>query len=164
MEREGLACIFGIKKFHSYLFGRPFRLYTDNLALKTLFNEKQPIPQHASGRIQRWALTLASYKYQIVFRPTHKHCNADAFSRIPLQTTDKGEIVPTELVLLMEAMEDLPITAEIIRNWTNNDSVLSRVYKYTQHGWPTEIMSELKPFHQRKNELSTLKGCLLLRS
>ena len=51
MEREGLACIFGIKKFHSYLFGRPFRLYTDNLALKTLFNEKQPIPQHASGRI-----------------------------------------------------------------------------------------------------------------
>ena len=161
MEREGLACIFGIKKFHSYLFVRPFRLYTDNLALKTLFNEKQPIPQHASGRIQRWALTLASYEYQIAFRPTHKHCNADAFSRIPLQTTDKGERVPTELVLLMEAMEDLPITAEIIRNWTKNDSVLSRVYKYTQHGWPTEIMSELKPFHQRKNELSTLKGCLL---
>ena len=30
LEKEGLACIFGIKKFHSYLFGHPFTIYTDN--------------------------------------------------------------------------------------------------------------------------------------
>ncbi len=77
MEREGLACIYGIKTFHSYLFGRSFMLFTDNLALKTLFNEKQPTPQNSSGRIQRWALTLSSYEYQIVFRPTYKHSNAN---------------------------------------------------------------------------------------
>ncbi len=77
MEREGLACIYGIKTFHSYLFGRSFMLYTDNLALKTLFNEKQLTPQSSSGRIQRWALTLSSYEYQIVFRPTYKHSNAN---------------------------------------------------------------------------------------
>ena len=29
LEEEGLACIFGIKKFHSYLFEHPFTLYTD---------------------------------------------------------------------------------------------------------------------------------------
>ena len=28
VEKEGLACVFGIKRFHSYLFGRPFTLVT----------------------------------------------------------------------------------------------------------------------------------------
>ena len=53
IEREELACIYGIKRFHSFIFGRLFTLITDNLPLKSLFSEKQPIPQHASGRIQR---------------------------------------------------------------------------------------------------------------
>jgi hypothetical protein len=30
LEKEGLACIFGIKKFHDYLLGHPFELVTDN--------------------------------------------------------------------------------------------------------------------------------------
>ena len=77
LEREGLACVFGVTKFHKYLFGRLFTLLTDNLHLKSLFNENHGIPQHASSRIQRWALKLASYEYTISFRPTHKHGNAD---------------------------------------------------------------------------------------
>ena len=39
LEREGLACIFGLMKFHSYLFGHPFTIYTDNLPIKSLFSE-----------------------------------------------------------------------------------------------------------------------------
>ena len=60
LEREGLACIFGLMKFHSYLFGHPFTIYTDNLPIKSLFSEKQAVPLHASGRILRWALTLSN--------------------------------------------------------------------------------------------------------
>ena len=116
IEREGLACIYGIKKFHSFIFGRLFTLITDNLPLKSLFSEKLPIPQHASGRIQRWSLTLASYQYKIEFRPTYKNGNADAFSRLPRPVVANEEIVPTELVLLMEAMNDLPITCENIKD------------------------------------------------
>ena len=29
LEKEGLSCVFGVKKFHSYLFGRSFELVTD---------------------------------------------------------------------------------------------------------------------------------------
>ena len=30
LEKEGLACIFGVKKFHDYVFGHPFELVTDH--------------------------------------------------------------------------------------------------------------------------------------
>ena len=83
IKKEALACIFGVKKFNSYLYGHPFTIYTDNLPLKSLFKENANIPVQAAGRIQHWPLLLASYQYSIVFRPTQKHQNADAMSRLP---------------------------------------------------------------------------------
>ena len=37
LEKEGLAYMFGIERFHSYLFGRHFYLCTDHKPLLTLF-------------------------------------------------------------------------------------------------------------------------------
>ena len=144
LEREGLACIFGVKKFHSYLFGHPFTIYTDNLPLKSLFKEKQAVPAQASGRILRWALILSNYEYKIIFRPTHKHCKADALSRLPVPTIGEEEDTPMELVFLMKAIENFPITADSIKVWTEKDTILSRVYKYAQQGWPDNCSEELK--------------------
>ena len=58
-------------------------------------------------------------------------------------------------------MEESPITAATIREWTKRDPVLSKVYGYLQHGWPGDILSEVKLFHSVKDELSTLQGCIL---
>ena len=71
----------------------------------SLFCKKQAVPAQVAGRIQRWGLTLANYEYKIIFCPTHKHSNADALSRLPSPTTSIEEPVPTELILLMEAVE-----------------------------------------------------------
>ena len=62
LETEALAVIFGVKKFHQYLYDRPFALETDHKPLESLFNEKKAIPTMTAARIQRWALTLAVYK------------------------------------------------------------------------------------------------------
>ena len=70
VEKEGLACVYGVKCFHSYLFGHKFVLQTDHQPLTTLFSETKSIPIQASSRIQRCALLLASYEYTIVFRST----------------------------------------------------------------------------------------------
>ena len=38
----------------------------------------------AAARLQRWAVQLGAYDYEIKFRPTQDHCNADGLSRLPL--------------------------------------------------------------------------------
>ena len=38
----------------------------------------------------RWSLILAQYDYELKFRSTKEHCNADMLSRLP--TTVKNEL------------------------------------------------------------------------
>ena len=61
IEKEGLACVFGVNRFRSYLYGHHFSLITDHKPLQSLLAGNKPVPVQASGRIQRWALTLASF-------------------------------------------------------------------------------------------------------
>ena len=84
MEKEVLACVFGVTRFHAYLFGHHFTLITDNKAIMSLFDSDKLISPQASGQIQRWALKLATYEYTVWFRPTNEHVNADALSRLTL--------------------------------------------------------------------------------
>ena len=44
IEKEGLACVFGINKFHSYLLGHSFDLVTDHKPLLTLFHQYKVKP------------------------------------------------------------------------------------------------------------------------
>jgi len=118
IEKEGLACVFGVKRFHSYLFGRHFILYTDHKPLLTLFSEHHAVSSQASARIQRWALTLAMYEYTLVFHSTTDHSNADAMSRLPLPEKLDHTPVSVELILLAETLQEAPITATHIRLWT----------------------------------------------
>ena len=84
-EREALACVFGVKKFHSYLYGHHFTLIIDHKPLLALFSEHRAVPTQASSRIQCWALTLAFYEYTLAARSTTQHGNADAMSCLPLK-------------------------------------------------------------------------------
>ena len=61
-------------------------------------------------------------------------------------------------------MKKMPLTGESIKNWTQKDPILSRVYKYIQNGWPNQCPEELQQFVRWKSELSTLNGCILFGS
>ena len=77
IESKAAAKIFGIKQFHSYIYGRKFTLITDYKLLTTIFSPKSSLPALAAARLQRWAITLSTYQYDVEFRPTDKYANAD---------------------------------------------------------------------------------------
>ena len=64
--------------------------------------------------------------------------------------------------ILMEQMQECPITADHIKTWTHCDPVLSHVVQFVQHGWPSSYADkQLQPFWQKRLELSCQDGCLL---
>ena len=79
--------IFGHKKFHQYLYGQKFKIFTEHKPLLGLFKADKAVPTMASPRIQRWALLLAAYDYELVYKDGQNHCNADGLSRLPLPDT-----------------------------------------------------------------------------
>ena len=161
IEKEGLACVVGVTRFHSYLYGHHFILQTDHIPLLTLFNEGKLIPQQASNRIQRWAWKLAAYEYTVAFRTSKQHANAEAMSRLPLREAPQLSHDLPEVVLMMENMDNSPISVHDIAVRTKRDPVMSQVYRYIQEGWPTTCTDELKPFGVRKEELSIQQGCIV---
>ena len=62
LDKEALAIMFGIKKFHQYVYGRKFIIHTDHKPLLGLLGEERSLPAMASPRMQRWAITLSGYE------------------------------------------------------------------------------------------------------
>ena len=162
LEKEGLSCVFGVNKFHSYLLGHHFDLITDHKPLLTLFNEHKPTSLQASARVRRWSLLLSAYEYTMKFRKTNDHSNADALSRVPLREITTQSDTPPELVLLMEHLADAsPVTAKQIEVWTRRDPTLSKVLHYLQFGWPKKVDKSVTTYSSRSTELSVYNGCIL---
>ena len=162
MDKEALALVFAVIKFHKYLYGRPFSLLTDHKPLVYLFNENKSIPSQASARVQRWALMLAAYRYTIKHRPGREQGNVDALSRLPLAETPNHVPCPGEVLLLSDMLDRSPISAKQIKHWI---SLLSKVRHYVQFGWPDfwsgTADNPLSPYWRRRNELSVEDGCIL---
>ena len=53
LEKEAWAIIFGIKKFHQFLYCHLFTIKTDYKPLEGLLSEKKGIPSQAAPRIKR---------------------------------------------------------------------------------------------------------------
>ena len=165
IDREALAIIYGIKKFHYYLYGRKFVLYSDNQPLCHILGSRKGLPSLAAARILRWAVELAGYTFEVQHRPGHKNGCADALSRLPLQKEETSpEIIKwtqEAMICNTEVLSSLPVTAKQISRQTNKDSVLSKVMHCVKTGWPEEVDGELANYHQKRNEITVEDGCLL---
>ena len=96
LKKEALSIIFGIKKFHNYLYGCKIIIEFDHKPLFFLFSEKKGIPHMASSHIQRWALTLSAYQYNIRHKSGTEIGNADGLSRLPIPASTSTDYLPGE--------------------------------------------------------------------
>ena len=162
IDKEALSIIWGVKKFHMYLFGRPFTLYTDHQPLTSIFHPRKSIPVVTAARLQRYALFLAGYDYSIQYKNTKVHSNADGLSRLPLLTEAKDEEVvdPVGVFNLMQ-FDPLPVTVDNVRRETQRDPVLAQVHEMTRKGWPNNHDPVLNPYFVHKDEITLQSGCLM---
>ena len=160
IEREAPALIYDVKKFHQYLWGREFTLQTDHKPLTTIFGKKKGIPPTTAGRLQRWALILMGYSFEIEYKSIKIFGNADGLSRLPVgrdrgfDTQNYGKINVTEL-LQVEKLEELPVKASDLATETNKDLILKQVKQFNLKEWPAQVTQKaLQPYACHKNELT----------
>lgn len=91
LHREGLAIIYGLKKFYQYLYGRKFTIVTDAQSIKEMFSPEKATPAVAAAWIQRWYPT--QFIFDIIHRSSNKMCVPDALSRLPLNVNDTDSVV-----------------------------------------------------------------------
>jgi hypothetical protein len=162
IEKEGLSIIFGVTKFRQYLFGRRFTLITDHEPLVAIFSPDKKIPVLTAQRLQRWALTLMAYQYDIRYKPTQHHGNADGLSRLPQGPDlafDRQEQEESEEIshLIQEEVANSPLDVSMIQQETVKDPLLQTVVGWIESGsWPQKLpdtLAQLRPYWNMKGSL-----------
>ncbi|XP_018123180.2 uncharacterized protein K02A2.6-like [Xenopus laevis] len=109
--------------------------------------------------MQRWALFLAGYDYDIEFKRTATQANADGLSRLPLPDQDSSE-ENSEYVNIHQ-IDCLPLTCKMIENETKRDPTLACVYEATLKGWKYTDKAPLIPYYSHRHELTIHEGCVM---
>ncbi|GAA55633.1 hypothetical protein CLF_108552 [Clonorchis sinensis] len=159
-----------MKKFHKMLYDRHFTLVTDHKPLLAVFGSKKGIPVYTANRLQRWGIILLGYNFTIRYASTEKIGQADALTRLIASREMEPEdtviatvaVEPEVRAVVLETMNQLPVTFDAVRDATKNDSILQKAMEYHQSSWPTTCPSgELRKLFQRRSSLSVVNGCLL---
>ncbi|XP_055590022.1 uncharacterized protein K02A2.6-like [Uranotaenia lowii] len=171
VEKEALALVFAVTKFRRMLLGRQFTLQTDHQPLLKVFGLKKGIPLHTANRLQRWALSLLGFDFNVEYISTDKFGYADVLSRlISNHQKPEEEYVVASISLeedVNESLEDcftsLPVNFKMVSAATRKDATLQQVVQFIDNGWPRKIENpKLKAFHSRRESLSVVNGCIMM--
>ena len=160
IEKEMLSCVFAITKFHTYVYGRKFKIENDHKPLEVIM--KKPI-HTAPKRIQAMMVKIQGYDFEYVFKKGKELFIADTLSRAFL-TSEKPSKVETNLHYV-NGVKLIPMTSdeiEQIRMFTEAD--LSSLKKLIQNGWPDEkdkVNPEVRHYFGLRDELTIADGVIL---
>ena len=159
-EREGLAVLFGIQRFHIYLYGMShFTVYSDHKALERIFTSVHQAPT----RIQNFVLKLQPYNFTVKYLKGSEIIS-DILSRTPIQETDNETCDLTEKYVCYVTETSLPIalTLDELQQECETDKTLCKVRQCIQgNKWGKSDV--LKPYRQIKNELA-VKDSIILKA
>ncbi|CAG9132662.1 unnamed protein product [Plutella xylostella] len=169
LDKEALAIFTGVIKNHQYLFGRHFTIKTDHKPLTFIFGPKLGLPQTVASRLQRYAVRLAAYDFDIEYVKSASNSNADALSRLPLPTPRETAEIENIMQLNSNAVtyinfveESFPISANEVALATERDKILKKVVSYVINGWPCNVESDdFRSYFNRRDLLTVDRGCII---
>ncbi|XP_055492867.1 uncharacterized protein K02A2.6-like [Leucoraja erinacea] len=159
IEKECLAIVFGMEKFHQYTYGREVTVQSDHKPLENI--HRKPLLS-APKRLQRMLLRLQQYDISVTYVPGRDMLLADTLSRAYLPESTKGESETD--IETVNMVSYLPISAErlsAIRAATNDDTKLQSVVNRILSGWPKrkkDLPSDIRHYHTFQDELSFQDG------
>ena len=160
IEKEVLSLIFGMKKFHLYVYGQKFTHIMDHKPLTAIYGPKQGIPPLVAACLQHWGLILEAFNYDIEYHPTGAHANANSLSRLPLKAEETNVTSDEPAIFNVSQLKSLPVTTKQLRAATQTDPVLSKVLRYVESGWPKQSELQIRPYWFWRLELTVEGGCL----
>lgn len=156
VDREAYAIIFGVRKFYQYVYATQFTLVTDNKAIAQIFSPSKGLPLLSALRMQHYAVFLESFTYDIKYRPSEQHANADAFSRLPSASTHAA--VEEVDFIELNAIETLPVSAEEIGKATAADSNVKTLISGLRNG---RVIDAKDRFGIDQSEFGLQSSCLM---
>ena len=167
LEREALGTIWGMEKFHYFLYGKEFTLETDQKPLVSIYKKHMV---DISPRVQR--LIVRSFPYQpftVIYKKGRDIPVADALSRVtPMDPEDNIKLpiiavsMITKLVLTSTFTQDnFSRKLDRIRKSTSQDNQLTRLSHYINTGFPCEkknLPRDLQDYWNCQDMLSIENG------
>ncbi|XP_020298173.1 uncharacterized protein K02A2.6-like [Pseudomyrmex gracilis] len=145
IDKEALAIVWAVQKFFHYLYARHFTLITDHKPLVQILHPTRSLPVLCISRMANYADYLAHFNYDVVFRPTKAHTNADYCSRLPSLPTTSAvhsltiekqpetiDDVLTSFVLCQ--VNQLPVRATHVARETKKDVELGKLVRLLEEG------------------------------
>lgn len=172
IEKEALSIVFGVKKYHRFLYGRSFVLQTDHKPLLTIFGGKKGIPTHTANRLRRWGVTLLNYHFRMEYVKSKEHGHADGLSRlIPKKEEILEETVIAALTeekeisgLLLNTVRELPVTLDQIKKEAEKDHYIVNLKSQTRWNKKQKKGTQISPFSICDNTLMYADRIVILKS
>ena len=168
IEKECLAIVTCMSKWHQYLYGKKdILVHTDHQPLETIF--KKPLSK-APQRLQRMMLKLQQYDFSVQYKKGKEMYIADTLSRAPLNNpTEHGigeeQVFCSELLSMDLKPPNLSSdTFQRLQKETSMDIAMSALYKVVKQGWPSDkalLPPEIRPYWSFRDEISIYEGVLL---
>ena len=87
-----------MERFHGYLYGGHFELYTDNNPLTYILTTAK-----SDATRQRWVASLANYNFKIFYRSGKLNVEADTLSQIPWENTQTDHMEPLIVKTMLQS-------------------------------------------------------------
>ena len=158
IEKEMLAVVFSMERFHQYTFGRFTNVVSDHKPLEMIV--KKPLVK-APKRLQGMLLRLQSYDFDISYQQGKLMYLADTLSRAVSRATSSVHAFEE-----INSVSRLPIRDERlqrIREETETDETLQMLKRIIIQGWPSErdaVHELLTPYYSYRDELAVQDGLI----
>ena len=165
LEREAQAAVWGMEKFHYFLYGRKFVLQTDQKPLVSIFRKHMI---DVSPRIQR--ITIRAWQYEFIPQhiPGRINVIADSLSRVtPLEFQDSNAEKDILAVNFLQYSSIEERERDEMLQETSKDKELQSLKHYISTGWPakrSQIPVSLHPYWNFRDELTVESGILMKNS